>query len=101
MIGPCPRSLLAAAAVLAAAPRLDAAQEKSEPRFAALVFSTTTGYRHASIEPGIAAITALGAEHGFRVDATEDGAQFSDATLSRYKVVVFLSTSGDVLDDAQ
>lgn len=49
----------------------------------------------------LAAIEALGAEHGFDVDATEDAARFTDAALSRYKVVVFLSTTGDVLDAAQ
>src|SRR5690349_5927297 len=88
--------VLAAAALGAATARAETA-----PRFAALVFSKTAGYRHASIEPGIAAIEAPGAEHGFAVDATEDGGQFTDERLARYKVVVFLSTTGDVLDAAQ
>jgi cytochrome c len=33
--------------------------------------------------------------------ATEDGRSFTDATLSRFKAVVFLSTTGDVLDHNQ
>src|SRR4051794_20167825 len=66
-----------------------------------LVFSKTAGFRHDSIPQGIAAIQALGASNGFTVDATEDGAQFTDANLARYDVVVFLSTTGDVLNDAQ
>ena len=44
-----------------------------------LVFSRTTGFRHASIPDGIAAITQLGAARGFAVEATEDPTQFSDA----------------------
>jgi type 1 glutamine amidotransferase len=66
-----------------------------------LVFSKTTGFRHDSIPLGIAAIEALGAEHGFAVDSTEEAARFNSATLSRYKVIVFLNTTGDILDAGQ
>ncbi|MBK7833658.1 MAG: ThuA domain-containing protein [Gemmatimonadetes bacterium] len=66
-----------------------------------LVFSKTAGYRHASIETGAAAITRLGAEHGFAVDLTEDAAAFTDRNLKRYRAVVFLSTTGDVLNPTQ
>ncbi len=66
-----------------------------------LVFSKTAGFRHGSIEPGIAALRTLGAANGFEVDATEDAGQFTTANLGRYGAVVFLSTTGDVLNDAQ
>ena len=66
-----------------------------------LVFSKTTGFRHDSIPDGIAAVRALGAEHGFKADDTEDAARFTDATLAQYKVVMFLSTTGDILDPEQ
>lgn len=66
-----------------------------------LVFSATAGYRHASIPAGIDALRSLGAEHGFGVDATEDATAFSERALAPYDVVVFLSTTGDVLDPAQ
>ncbi len=66
-----------------------------------LVFSRTAGFRHSSIEPGIAALEDLGAANGFAVDATEDAGQFTTANLSRYQVVVFLSTTGDVLNPEQ
>ena len=74
------------------------AAESGDPRFSVLVFSKTTGFRHDSIPQGIAALEALGAEHGFAVDRTEDAARFSDAVLARYKVVVFLNTTGNILD---
>jgi type 1 glutamine amidotransferase len=66
-----------------------------------LVFSRTTSFRHGSIEAGIAAIRSLGAANDFAVDATEDPRQFTTANLSRYKAVVFLSTTGDVLNGEQ
>lgn len=69
--------------------------------FTVLVFSKTTGFRHESIPDGIAAIEALGIEQGFAVEATEDSGHFTDAVLSRFKAIVFLSTTGDVLDENQ
>lgn len=69
--------------------------------FAVLVFSKTAGYRHESIPAGIAAIRALGKQKHFRVDATEDASIFNDEGLAQYRVTVFLSTSGDVLNSEQ
>ncbi len=66
-----------------------------------LVFSKTAGFRHDSIADGIAAISRLGRENGFAVDASEDAEVFGDANLSRYAAVVFLSTAGDVFNAAQ
>jgi cytochrome c len=66
-----------------------------------LLFSKTTGFRHESIPDAIAALEKLGAQHGFAVDATEDAATFTDERLGHYRAVVFLMTTGDVLDDAQ
>lgn len=77
------------------------AESADKPPFAILVFSKTTGFRHDSIPDGIAAIRALGAEHGFAVDATEDAGWFTEAALGRYKVVVFLCTTGNILDPDQ
>ncbi|SFW73397.1 ThuA domain-containing protein [Amycolatopsis australiensis] len=68
---------------------------------AVLVFSKTTGYRHESIPAGIRAIRELGAANGFAVTATEDASVFTAESLAAYRVVVFLSTSGDVFDAAQ
>lgn len=66
-----------------------------------LVFTRTLGYRHDSIGAGVAALQKLGTEHGFTVDQTEDPTRFSDEGLASYDVVVWLSTSADVLDDEQ
>lgn len=66
-----------------------------------LVFSRTAGYRHASIGAGVQALSALAEQRGWELDATEDAGAFTDATLARYDAVVFLSTTGDVLDADQ
>ncbi|MEO7366916.1 MAG: ThuA domain-containing protein, partial [Gemmatimonadaceae bacterium] len=66
-----------------------------------LVFSKTAGFRHSSIPVGIAAIRKLGQENGFSVDATEDADAFTSKNLARYRAIVFLNTTGDVLDAAQ
>lgn len=66
-----------------------------------LVFSKTAGFRHSAIPNGIAAIRQLGAQNGFTVTATEDAGQFTTANLAQYQAVIWLSTTGDVLDAAQ
>ena len=67
--------------------------------FRVLVYSRTTAYRHDSIPDAVAAVRDLGAAHGFEVDATEDPGAF-ESPLGGYGVVVFLSTSGEVLTPA-
>ncbi|MFF3644176.1 ThuA domain-containing protein [Streptomyces sp. NPDC002564] len=66
-----------------------------------LVFSKTAGFRHDSIPDGIAAIKELGAAGGFTVDATEDARAFTAKNLAAYDAVIWLSTTGDVLDAKQ
>jgi cytochrome c len=66
-----------------------------------LVFSKTAGFRHTSIDEGIAAIEALGLANNFSVTASEDATVFNAANLANYEAVVFLNTTGDVLNAAQ
>jgi type 1 glutamine amidotransferase len=78
-----------------------ASPSPASPAFAVLVFSKTAAFRHDSIPSGISAIRQQGSARGFSVDASEDAAVFTDAALAGYKAVVFLSTTGDVLNPAQ
>lgn len=66
-----------------------------------LVFSKTAGFRHASIEDGKAMFLSLAKERNFTVDTTEDASVFTQENLSKYNLIVFLSTTGDILNDAQ
>jgi type 1 glutamine amidotransferase len=70
-------------------------------QFKVLVFSKTAVFRHASITNGIAAIRQLGTNNNFEVVATENAADFTDVNLAQFAAVIFLSTTGDVLDAAQ
>ena len=71
------------------------------PPVSVLVFSKTAAFRHDSIPAGITAIRQLSAARGFSVDASEDASAFTDESLAKYKAVVFLSTTGDVLNPVQ
>ncbi|MEU6487896.1 ThuA domain-containing protein, partial [Streptomyces sp. NPDC046887] len=73
----------------------------ADPAYRVLAFSKTAGFRHSSIDDGLTALRELGAAHHFTVDATEDAAAFSTANLARYRAVVFVSTTGDVLNGTQ
>lgn len=66
-----------------------------------LVFSRTLAYRHEAIGPGTEALRTLGAASGFEVEASEDPSGFNDENLAGFDVVIFLSTTADVLDDGQ
>jgi cytochrome c len=92
---------VAALALLTGAGMASAEPVSAQHDTTVLVFSKTAGFRHDSIPDGIAAIQALGEQNGFHVEATEDATAFTADNLSRFAAVVFLSTTGDVLNDEQ
>jgi glucose/arabinose dehydrogenase len=66
-----------------------------------LVFTKTAGFHHQSIPTGIKAIKKLGAEHGFEVDTTKNASRFTEDSLKNYSAVIFLNTTGNVLNYRQ
>ncbi|MDN3689582.1 ThuA domain-containing protein [Cyclobacterium jeungdonense] len=66
-----------------------------------LVFSKTAGYYHESIPDGVQALIEMGQENGFLVDTTTNSELFTEEILQQYSAVIFLSTTGDVLDHYQ
>lgn len=72
---------------------------KNEPGI--LVFTHTRGYRHASIEKGVSTLRELAEKEGLQLMHTEDSLAFNPENLSRFGLVVFLSTTGDVLGPEQ
>jgi cytochrome c len=66
-----------------------------------LIFSKTKGYRHESIEDGKLALIELGKKNDIEADTTEDASLFNEENLRKYRAVVFLSTTMDVLDPIQ
>ncbi|MEM9648214.1 MAG: ThuA domain-containing protein [Bacteroidota bacterium] len=77
------------------------AQEKQKVPEIVLVFSKTAGYRHKSIEKGVQTLKELGRANGFIVLQTETSSDFNPQNLSNYKLIVFLSTTMDVLNDEE
>ncbi len=66
-----------------------------------LIFCKTAGFHHQSIGAGIAAIKLLGEKNNFEADTTTDAGKFTYGNLKKYAAVIFLNTTGDVLNDAQ
>ena len=72
-----------------------------DPAKRVLVFTKTLGWRHQSIETGVDRLKAIGKQHGLVVQHTEDAAFFHSDSLKKFQVVVFLNTTGNVLDNSQ
>lgn len=66
-----------------------------------LVFSRTAGFRHDSIAPALATLQSIAPAREWTITATEDAAVFEPGTLAQVDAVVFLMTTGDVLDEPQ
>ncbi|KAL1898127.1 hypothetical protein Sste5346_003529 [Sporothrix stenoceras] len=75
--------------------------------FNVLVFSKTKAYRHESIEAGVRSFQKLAEEstntsNPFVVEASEDAeATFTPENLARFRIIVFLHTSGIFLTTEQ
>lgn len=74
-------------------------KRSGKPRI--LVFSKTAAFYHKSIPAGSGALIKMGKENGFDVDTTTDASVFNDDGLAQYSAIVFLSTTGDVLNQYQ
>jgi len=73
--------------------------KRSETRI--LVFSKTAGWRHGSISAGMELLSEIATEKGWKIEQTEDAGYFTEDSLKRYSAVIFLSTTGDVLNHIQ
>ena len=73
----------------------------SAKQFRALLFTKTAGWHHNSVLEGVSAIRALSKMHHFDVDWHEDANHFNEENLAKYDVVIFLLTTGDVLNESQ
>lgn len=88
--------LLRAALLMLIAPAAFAQQ------FSVAVFSKTASWHHESINEAVTGVRELGKLHHFDVFWTEDPNRlFQDEMLKKYAVVMFLLTTGDVLNDEQ
>ncbi|MET7670050.1 ThuA domain-containing protein [Micromonospora luteifusca] len=100
LLRPVLGAAMAALAVIACTTPATPASAADAP-YDVLVFSKTAGFRHDAIPVGIQTIRDLGAANNFTVTATEDAAAFTTGNLAQYEAVVFLNTTGDVLNASQ
>ncbi len=74
----------------------------AQPQFRVLVFTETGGWHHQSISEGVNAIKQLGQRHQFQVDWQGNSGVFSNSQrLMGYDVIIFLSTTRNVLDEQE
>lgn len=66
-----------------------------------LVFFKTAGYHHNAIKAGTTAIFKLANENNFIADTTADSTKFTSKNLKQYAAVIFLNTTGNVLNEEQ
>lgn len=74
---------------------------KPEREARILVFVKMAGYVHESMPAAYAEIKTICGQNGILTDSTSEANTFNDENLTRYDAVVFLNTSGDVLNDIQ
>jgi uncharacterized protein len=70
-------------------------------QFKVLLFTKTDGFHHESIQEGVTAIRQLASRNNFTLDWQENASVFNDKELESYKVVIFLNTTGNILNEAQ
>ncbi len=66
-----------------------------------LVFVKTSGFHHNSISDGVNAIFKLASQNNFRVDTTSNAEWFVEDSLKQYAAVLFLNTTGNLLNNYQ
>ena len=70
-------------------------------QFKALLFTKTDGFHHESILEGVTAIRQLSSSNNFTVDWHENAEIFNDKALEKYSVIIFLNTTGNILNNEQ
>lgn len=76
-------------------------QVQSKQSINLLVFTKTKGFRHDSIPDAKRAVLEICEKEGFSVSFTENSEWFTAERLKQYDAVMFLLTTGDVLNEEQ
>ncbi|MDO7085537.1 ThuA domain-containing protein [Pseudocolwellia sp. AS88] len=76
-------------------------QTVNAQQFKALVFTKTSGWHHESINAGVTALQKMAKEHYFDLQWQTNADRITDKQLKKFDVVIFLSTTGDILNQDQ
>ncbi|MDG1277482.1 MAG: ThuA domain-containing protein [Algoriphagus sp.] len=66
-----------------------------------LVFTKTEGFRHENISEGLKGLRILSDQENWNMTTTEDSRFFNIPFLSEFDVVIFLNTTGDILNELE
>jgi type 1 glutamine amidotransferase len=88
--------LLGGLALVGGGAGASAAWAKEAPRV--LIFTYSTGYRHASIEPGVIALQAMGKKMGVTMVTSADPAVFSTEGLKGVQAIILISNTSKKTD---
>ena len=70
-------------------------------QFNVLLFTKTAGWHHKSIPAAVVNINSLAKEHHFNLVWHEEASYFNDEYLTQFDVIIFMMTTGDILNEAQ
>ncbi|HEX8462963.1 MAG TPA: ThuA domain-containing protein [Segetibacter sp.] len=73
----------------------------AQKQFKALIVTTTNGWHHESLHSGVIAIKELAVRNFFDAVLFEDPNSFTDKNLEQFQVIIFLNTTGDILNAEQ
>jgi uncharacterized protein len=73
----------------------------AQKQFKALIVTTTNGWHHESLHYGVIALKELATRNFFDATLFEDPGSFTDENLKQYQVVIFLNTTGNILNPEQ
>lgn len=85
--------------LVALLPGLPSCRTHNKEAMKVLVYTKTEGFRHEAIGAGKAGFEVLAQRHNWVVDFREEPEVFRSDALQNYDLVVFLLTTGSVLDD--
>ena len=70
-------------------------------QFRVLLFTKTVGWHHQSLAEAVPALKQLAGKHHFTLDWSANASGFTAENLAQYDAVLFVSTTGDVLNEEQ
>lgn len=70
-------------------------------QFNVMLFTKTNGWHHNAINDGVTAFDQMSKKYHFDYEWHEDPARFNDDNLKQFDVIVFLLTTGNILNEEQ
>lgn len=70
-------------------------------QFNVLLFTKTDGWHHKSINEGVTGLRKMAVTHHFELEWHEDASRLNDENLKKFDAIVFLLTTGDILNAKQ